>query len=660
MIGATQLIYSALQHHPLSPTLYLLLSYAHLHPNSPFPGSTIPSTSKLDLPSSAESSTSGFSLEGTATARTTLLLGIRLVPKSPDLWREYIKLELGWVEGLRRRWKVLGINVEPQSRSPDESGAVDPDVLTGGEGSFGPEGEDARKSILAGELVVHAIKQALETIMADGVGGMEFRDGLLAMLRIYPSALRGKALEAVYEDLDTIARSGGEIGAKARLTKLTRGLYDRPYDPAVRDEGGVVLSGVDLVEEIGRIGKGIKKAANEGGQEWSTLAGDWLFSQLDQCEQNPELVSWLIHRNVEICEADEQRQYLWSIITNLTKPAYHPSPSLLTRHLQEMQSTSADSTTLLKTARSHSALFPSDPSLQRIRLTLESNQLSHDEYRRLAEEIIKRVTVAGLSDADHEIVREIWTSHLDIEEKRAGSDGPAAREALDKLYRKYLRDSLRQNAISGLHSALLIKYHRFCTVSETIKLFQADRGTHAANRRAEISALERVAATYRPDGAFFADVFEHVASTVSQASASGKGEDQDKVVLGDMEKVYKLWKSNVTDREGRITAVLAFAEWCLLNGHGKKAGDAVDVMKRELGDSGADELGRRWVGMLDEFERERRVKEDERGGGGTGMDVDGGGSEEEEETEEEEEEEEGESSSDGTASEDDGDVLMVQ
>jgi U3 small nucleolar RNA-associated protein 6 len=267
------------------------LSYHHLHPNSPFPGSSIPSTSKLDLPSAHaddedDIESSGFSLEGTASARTNILLGLRMIPKSVDLWREYVKLELGWVEGLRRRWKVLGVNIEPK----ENSNGVDPDALTGGEGSFGPEGEDARKSILAGQLIIHAINSALQAIQEEG--GMEFRKSLIDLLRIYPSALRSKCLDVVYADLERIAKERGEDAAEARFMVLTKELYDRPYDPERKDVGGVVLEGGDLVDAIGKIGKEIRSVAKsgKGGEKWLDMAGKWLVEQMELCGDNTDLV----------------------------------------------------------------------------------------------------------------------------------------------------------------------------------------------------------------------------------------------------------------------------------------------------------------------------------------------------------------------------------
>lgn len=212
-----------------------------------------------------------------------------MIPKSHDLWREYIKLELGWVEGLRRRWQVLGVNIESKAGVK-----VDPDALTGGEGSFGPEGEDARKSILSGQLVIHAINSALTSISSTEVGGTEFRLSLLDTLRIYPSALRSKCLQVVYEDLETISsQTGTSEAATARFTLVTNELYDRPYEPERKDEGGVILEGGDLVDAVGRIGKEIRTVAKSGkyGRDWLELSGEWIVQQISTCGDNSDLVS---------------------------------------------------------------------------------------------------------------------------------------------------------------------------------------------------------------------------------------------------------------------------------------------------------------------------------------------------------------------------------
>ena len=55
-------------------------------------------------------------------ARTLLQRGIRINGDSMDLWKEYVKMEMGFIERLRRRWEVLG--VEPENESVMSGGIV--------------------------------------------------------------------------------------------------------------------------------------------------------------------------------------------------------------------------------------------------------------------------------------------------------------------------------------------------------------------------------------------------------------------------------------------------------------------------------------------------------------------------------------------------------
>jgi hypothetical protein len=47
-------------------------------------------------------------------ARTLLQRGIRINGDSMDLWKEYVKMEMGFIERLRRRWEVLGVEMETE------------------------------------------------------------------------------------------------------------------------------------------------------------------------------------------------------------------------------------------------------------------------------------------------------------------------------------------------------------------------------------------------------------------------------------------------------------------------------------------------------------------------------------------------------------------
>ncbi|WVO14187.1 hypothetical protein L204_101819 [Cryptococcus depauperatus] len=224
-------IVKALQYHPTSPTLYLLQAYYHLHPGSPLPQSALPDSGRLSHKESDLDEPPAFSIEGISPARKALLVGLRLIPASPELWTEYIKLELGWVEALRRRWKVLGIKDAFADRAVPHSEEYDGDLdaLRGGEGAFGPEGEDARKAILAGQLVIHALTSALKAIKPDALierkkhGGMWYRESLLVLLRDYPSPLKTKCVDLLYEELKDISKSTEDVASTAKkMMKVAR------------------------------------------------------------------------------------------------------------------------------------------------------------------------------------------------------------------------------------------------------------------------------------------------------------------------------------------------------------------------------------------------------------------------------------------------------
>ena len=242
----------------------------------------IPSSSTLNLPSTDEAPL--FSIEGVASARKTLLLGLRLLPTSHRLWLEYIKLELGWVEGLRRRWNVLSIRVP----DPPDGADVDPENFVGGEGSFGPDGENARRAILSGQLAIQAISSALEAISPEADNGMAFRKDLLKLTHSYPSTLRLRCSQAVYTELDNHVQGESPIAAEAFLLRLTRGLRERPYTGATSTSD---LGGETVVKEIGLIGLEIRKHAKSGGPAFGEVAGSWLVEQMALHQDNENLVS---------------------------------------------------------------------------------------------------------------------------------------------------------------------------------------------------------------------------------------------------------------------------------------------------------------------------------------------------------------------------------
>jgi U3 small nucleolar RNA-associated protein 6 len=146
--------YRALQLHPNNPTFYILAASHELDNLSP------------------------------SAARALLQRGIRVNPDSVDMWKEYVKMELGFMESLRRRWDVLGIKVESGSTGKGKQKATeeDPsrflmderseevaatyeslDIDIPMEGDT-DDGAEARRQILEGAIVISVIESAAQGV----------------------------------------------------------------------------------------------------------------------------------------------------------------------------------------------------------------------------------------------------------------------------------------------------------------------------------------------------------------------------------------------------------------------------------------------------------------------------------------------------------------
>ncbi|KAG8214000.1 hypothetical protein J3R82DRAFT_10751 [Butyriboletus roseoflavus] len=121
-----------------------------------------------------------------------------------DMWREYIRMELGFVEGMRRRWSVLGIDSR-EDQGPQVGKGVEPDIDMGGDDDAivndeqgekppdeviaaekgGDEGEAARKAIMDGAIVKSALSSAAKALPT-----VELFVELEALIRNYPCQLR--------------------------------------------------------------------------------------------------------------------------------------------------------------------------------------------------------------------------------------------------------------------------------------------------------------------------------------------------------------------------------------------------------------------------------------------------------------------------------------
>ncbi|TFY75773.1 hypothetical protein EWM64_g8237, partial [Hericium alpestre] len=156
-------------------------------------------------------------------ARTLLQRGIRLNGESVDLWREYVKMELGFVEGLRRRWDLLGISLKGKEKEraleqDQDAGAPEPMQIDDEE----IEGDAARQAVLDGAIVKSVISSA-----AKALPKLDLFVSLQHLIRTYPSppSLRELLLEHLYAQLKTALPTDPDA---VRL-HATRALASEPH-----------------------------------------------------------------------------------------------------------------------------------------------------------------------------------------------------------------------------------------------------------------------------------------------------------------------------------------------------------------------------------------------------------------------------------------------
>jgi U3 small nucleolar RNA-associated protein 6 len=124
--------FRALQVHPNNPALYILAASHELDHLSP------------------------------SAARALLQRGIRLNEGSMDMWTEYVKMELGFIESLRRRWDVLGIEVDEMGKGKAKEVNVEMEDDPHMDADVNDSDATARNEIMEGAIVKSVITSAMQ------------------------------------------------------------------------------------------------------------------------------------------------------------------------------------------------------------------------------------------------------------------------------------------------------------------------------------------------------------------------------------------------------------------------------------------------------------------------------------------------------------------
>ncbi|KAI0044537.1 hypothetical protein FA95DRAFT_1496860 [Auriscalpium vulgare] len=304
----------ALQLHPNTPALYVLAAAHELDHLSP------------------------------STARTLLQRGIRLNGESVAMWREYVKMELGFVESLRRRWDLLGIELDGKGKGtsppPPLDDAVDDEV----------EGDAARIEIMNGAIVKSVITSA-----AKALPKIELFTALQHLISTYPSPepLRAALLAHLHDELAAALPRDPE----AVTLRATHALSGDPSGGALIDalkRANEALLEAQPQESQTAYGRGLSDA-------YAAFVREWCAKPID----------------------DHLKTYLVASLRAQIRRLSEPPPSLLAAHVRLMSTASpaASPEKILRTARKYTALQRRAAGVWLARLDAEAAHASATDVR---------------------------------------------------------------------------------------------------------------------------------------------------------------------------------------------------------------------------------------------------------------------------------------
>ncbi|KAI0356208.1 hypothetical protein OH77DRAFT_1423811 [Trametes cingulata] len=612
----------ALQLHPNVPALYVLAASHELEHLSP------------------------------SAARALLQRGIRLNSDSVEMWREYVKMELNFIESLRRRWSVLGIDVKGKGKetekaakgkqrkaadSGDESGLEDAedanaDGMDVDQEEELDEDEAARKQIMEGAIVKAVISNAVKALPK-----IELFRSLHELIAAYPSppSLRESLLDHLHALLrDTLPSLPAAIKLAA-TRHLSPDISGEPLVDALKNANDVLLEAVRTSSAEAR--EGVASVYAEFIEEWCGKGVD-----------------------------DSLKAYLITSLHLLIQQLPSPIPPallaahvrLLVRHHASLGSAllppkvnSPDK--ILRVARKYTTRAPSNAAVWLARLEAEKQFAQPKDVESAWQEARTKVEGLGLEDV------WLWGLQSSASTSSSAHDDDNAEAHQDvKLLEHLLPESKRIRepaAASAIHEVLLIRYAAATHRALQHQMAQGERhadastsamstsddnapspslssgphahvrarkpgdraaqqpqedgsdsnsrqvGRHSAPRtrselaEARLARVRRLGTAHAPSARVWAEVFrqesEGYPSLDMNASGSGPDAEGDARVLG---AVYEFWRQH----DG-VEATAAWAAWLLRSGRGKEAVAVVGRARSVLGDAAGEEVERRWKAILD-------------------------------------------------------------
>ncbi|KAI3597017.1 u3 small nucleolar rna-associated protein 6 [Moniliophthora roreri] len=356
-----------------------------------------------------------------STARSLLQRGIRLNPDNIEIWREYVKMELAFIESLRRRWDVLGIKNEKgkeKEKLLDIAEGSDAGDLTITEGDPSlDEGTTARQEILDGVIVKTVISSAVRALPK-----IELFESLHKLISGYPSPTELR--ESLLSHLDGLLRD-----ILPQHPQAIRLLAKRLLRPG--------MAGQELIEGV--------KGAN-------TMMLS--FAKDSKKEEILQVYSCFVLEQCHSLIDEDLKLYLVSSLQVLTH-SQKTSPSLLSTHIKLLTEGARRGVTeqdkVLITAQRYTSRVPGSACvwLARLAAMKEFSGTNEGSIQRVWAEA--RRSVSG----SREDVAAVWIWGLEFlgdERKR-------------NVHEELLRESMHDPSLRDVHELLLMSYVRVLSES---------------------------------------------------------------------------------------------------------------------------------------------------------------------------------------------------
>ncbi|KAF9268817.1 hypothetical protein L218DRAFT_954258 [Marasmius fiardii PR-910] len=507
----------ALQLHPNTPAFYILAASHELNHLSP------------------------------STARSLLQRGIRLNPESIEMWKEFIKMELGFIESLRRRWDVLGIhdneaklktdkgkekekllNLEIVDEDGDLPMATTMDDVDA-TGLDGQEGTIARKEIMGGVIVKAVISSAVQALPT-----IELFEALDQLITNHPSP--PELRDSFLSHLDEL---------------LSASFPDHPK--------GIKLL-CKRVLRPGMVGEQLIDGLKEANTKFLSRAQT--SRKEDMLQSYSEFVLEQYHTVLD----DALKLYLILSLQGLIQ-SQKKSPSLLSTHINLLtvaaQRGTSDKEKVLLIAKRYTTRVPEVACVWLARLAA---------VRELSDVAVEEVWAEARRcvSASQEETPTVWTWGLAL----------LPQERKRQVHEELLRESLGDSRLQRVHEELLMSYVSLLTGrgvdpaaeegANQNSVFMNDSESHAESWKRGIRYMQRMCF---PSGRVWQKAF--------MLSKQGFGED----LLRD---IYESWR-----RREEVDATVEWARWLLENGKGR---EAMEVILR----SNNREVEERWGRLVEE------------------------------------------------------------